>query len=118
MRQSIAKRYCAGIDKKNGVVLPNFVGDGSHVWHLYVIQHEKRDAIRAALETMGIESGIHYPTPPHLQKAFADLSFKEGDFPISEKLHKTVLSLPISPIMSDESVEMVIAKLNQILKLV
>lgn len=116
IRKSIAKRYCEGIDTNNGVVLPNFVEDGSHVWHLYVIKHDKRDAIRAALGLMGIETGIHYPIPPHLQKAYADLPFNEGDFPISEKLHKTVLSLPISPVMSDESVEMVISKLNKILR--
>lgn len=77
-------------------------------WHLFVVQHEARDQLQAALAEQGIGTLIHYPVPPHLQPAYAELGHREGDFPISEALHRRVLSLPLWPGMSEAQVERVI----------
>nr|WP_294170518.1 DegT/DnrJ/EryC1/StrS family aminotransferase [uncultured Sphingomonas sp.] len=76
-------------------------------WHLYVVQHPDRDGFRARLAERGIQTLIHYPVPPHLQQAYADLKIERGSLPIAEKLAATVLSLPIGPHMSDGQVEQV-----------
>lgn len=114
LRRAIAKRYNEGIEQSNGITLPKFKEDESHVWHLYVIQHEKRDVLKAELEKNGIYCGVHYPVPPHLQVAFKNLDLKHGDYSRTEKLHQTVLSLPISPVMSYEEVSRVIEATNEI----
>jgi dTDP-3-amino-3,4,6-trideoxy-alpha-D-glucose transaminase len=67
------------------------------VWHLFVIGHPDRDACRAALEDQGIETLIHYPVPPHLSGAYADLDLPRGSFPVTERLADATLSLPIYP---------------------
>lgn len=77
-------------------------------WHLFVVQHEARDRLQAELARQGIGTLIHYPVPPHLQPAYAELGHGEGDFPISEAMHRRVLSLPLWPGMSDAQVERVI----------
>lgn len=76
--------------------------DYSSVYHLYVIRSPHRDALAHYLAEQGVETQIHYPTPPHLQKAFAYLGYKMGDFPIAEQYADTVLSLPLYPGMPDE----------------
>ncbi len=78
------------------------------VWHLYVVQHPQRDKLQKALNEVGIGSLIHYPIPPHLQMAYADLGFGEGDFPIAEQIHQNVLSLPLGPQLEQKSVNAVI----------
>ncbi len=77
-------------------------------WHLFVVQHEARDRLQAALAAQGIGTLIHYPVPPHLQPAYAELGYGEGDFPISEAMHQRVLSLPLWPGISDTQVDRVI----------
>jgi dTDP-4-amino-4,6-dideoxygalactose transaminase len=77
-------------------------------WHLFVIQHEARDRLQADLAKQGIGTLIHYPVPPHRQPAYAELGYGEGDFPISEAMHKRVLSLPLWPGMTDAQVERVV----------
>lgn len=77
-------------------------------WHLFVVQHEARDRLQAELAAQGIATLIHYPVPPHLQPAYAELGYGEGDFPISEAMHQRVLSLPLWPGMSDAQVDRVI----------
>lgn len=116
LRQAIAKRYNEEIDGNNGIILPKFKEDKSHVWHLYVIQSEKRDKLKEGLEEVGVYTGIHYPVPPHLQAAYKYLDFKGEDFSRTEMLHKNVLSLPISPIMSNEDVSRVIERINKVSK--
>jgi dTDP-4-amino-4,6-dideoxygalactose transaminase len=78
------------------------------VWHLYVVRAADRDALQRALKANGVDTLIHYPTPPHRQAAYADLGWREGTFPISEQLHREVLSLPIGPHLQDEQQERVI----------
>lgn len=73
------------------------------VWHLYVIRSSKRAVIEKTLNEAGVGTLIHYPTPPHMQNAYNSLKLKEGNFPISEKLSKEILSLPIGPHLSKDS---------------
>ena len=79
------------------------------VFHLYVVQHPERDRLRAFLGERGVQTGIHYPRPIHLQKAYADLGYEPGSFPIAERLSATVLSLPMYAELTDERIERVAA---------
>jgi dTDP-4-amino-4,6-dideoxygalactose transaminase len=83
------------------------------VWHLFVIAHPKRDQLSQLLRNQDIGTLIHYPIPPHLQEAYRSLNLKEGTLPIAEKMHREVLSLPISPVMSNEDVQKVISITNE-----
>ena len=82
-----------------------------HVWHLFVIRHPERDKLQKHLYNKGIETQIHYSVPPHKQKAFSE--WKDRKFPVTEEIHKTVLSLPISPVMPDDEVREVVKAINE-----
>ena len=108
-RRAVAARYdelLAGID---GLTLPVVPAWAEPVWHLYVVRHARRDALAERLAQAGIGTIVHYPIPPHLQQAYAELGFREGDFPIAERIHREVLSLPVAPGMTAEQVEEVAA---------
>jgi dTDP-4-amino-4,6-dideoxygalactose transaminase len=79
------------------VALPLTAPEREHVWHLYVVRSTRRDELRAALERNGVETGLHYPRPVHLQPALAELGHREGDFPASERWSREGLSLPMFP---------------------
>jgi dTDP-4-amino-4,6-dideoxygalactose transaminase len=81
------------------------------VYHLYVVQVEERDAVRQRLESAGIGTGIHYPIPLHLQKAYERLGHPEGDFPVAEATAKKILSLPMFPGLTPEQQRRVVAEL-------
>jgi dTDP-4-amino-4,6-dideoxygalactose transaminase len=85
------------------------------VWHLFVIRHPERDKLQSHLADVGIGSLIHYPIPPHLQSAYADMGFQSGSFMITEKLADQVLSIPIGSHLSDECLHTVISQLRLIL---
>jgi dTDP-4-amino-4,6-dideoxygalactose transaminase len=87
-----------------------------HIFHLFVIRARNRDKLKEYLEKEGIGTGIHYPTPIHLQKSFAFLGFKEGDFPESEKVCREVLSLPIWPEMREEEIKSVVENIFKFYK--
>lgn len=109
-RRQIAKEYISRI-KNEHIVLPDFPADvGAHVWHLFVIRCSERDTLKEYLSKKGIHTLIHYPIPPHKQKAYKE--WNEDSYPISEKIHKEVLSLPISPVMTHEEVNAVIETIN------
>ena len=76
-----------------------------HVYHVYVVRLLQRDAWRAHLRTLGIQTGVHYPVPVHLQPAYRDLGYKEGDFPVAEAVAGEVLSLPLFAEMTDAQLE-------------
>ncbi len=80
-----------------------------HVYHVYAVRLANRDATRAALQAAGIQTGVHYPIPVHLQPAHADLGYAAGDFPVSESVASQVLSLPMFPEMTSEQVQTVAA---------
>jgi dTDP-4-amino-4,6-dideoxygalactose transaminase len=91
-----------------GFDVPARPKDGSDVYHLYAIEADDRDGLRAALASQGIESGIHYPTPIHLQPAYADLGLRAGAFPRTEAAAARLLSLPMFPSITDEQISLVV----------
>ena len=93
----------AGLD----ISLPSIRADAEHVWHLYVVAVEDRSRIQHELNERGIATGIHYPTPIHLQPAYRHLGHRDGDFPMVERLAQRVLSLPMFPELRDEQIEYV-----------
>ena len=95
-RQAIATLYLSQLDASS-LVLP-FVPDwASPVWHLFVVRSQQRDTLQAQLQQRGIDTMIHYPIPPHLQPAYAELGYAQDAFPIAEAIHREVLSLPMGP---------------------
>jgi dTDP-4-amino-4,6-dideoxygalactose transaminase len=103
-RRALAKVYrdlLAGIPE---LELPHEPAGTRHVYHLFVIRHPRRDALKSHLEKNEIGTLIHYPVPLYLQKAYADLKIPSGSFPVTERLAREVLSLPLYPEMSDEMV--------------
>ncbi len=108
-RQRAAARYLAGI-KNPQIVLPAVTHPLAHVWHLFVIQCENRAALQAWLAERGIQTLIHYPVPPHKQAAYAELN--SLTLPVTEKLHRQVLSLPLSPVLTDVELDYVIDAIN------
>lgn len=107
-RKEIANRYLAGLANTPDLLLPFTLEDEEPSWHLFVIQHPRRNTLQEYLTQSGIGTLIHYPIPPHLSRAYAEMGLKAGHFPISEKLADTVLSLPIGPHLPDEDMERVI----------
>ena len=96
-----------------GVIVPVEMPYGRHVYHLYVIQSENRDALRERLADAGIETGLHYPIPLHLQEAYRSLGYKEGDFPITERLRHQILSLPMYPGICAEAIRTVVSEVRE-----
>jgi dTDP-4-amino-4,6-dideoxygalactose transaminase len=113
-RKQIAKRYISEVKNKK-IVLPICDDFDNHVFHLFVIRTEKREDLQEYLKQHNIETLIHYPIPPHQQRAFASETsgWNNFSFPITEKMHQEVLSLPISSVMREDDVDYVIQILNQ-----
>ncbi|MGI2109505.1 DegT/DnrJ/EryC1/StrS family aminotransferase [Shewanella frigidimarina] len=109
-RQAIAKQYLDGIDNPL-IELPKVTTIEGHVWHLFVLKTTKRAQLAAYFADNGIQSLIHYPIPPHKQEAY--LGSLDGSFPISEKIHERVLSIPISSILTDDEIKKVIHLANE-----
>ena len=110
-RREIAKYYIRNIKNKN-IILPEIEEEGnSHSWHLFVIRTKRRDELQEYLKVNNIQTLIHYPIPPHKQKAYSELG--NLSLPITESIHKDVLSLPISPIMNEDEVNYVVDILNE-----
>jgi dTDP-4-amino-4,6-dideoxygalactose transaminase len=106
-RAKIATRYTAAL-VGSGLAIPTVPSWAEPVWHLYVVQSSRRDALQKALGETGIGTLIHYPIPPHLQQAYAGAGYAKGRFPIAERLANQMLSLPIGPQLDDASVAIVI----------
>ncbi len=101
-RAQIAEVYRENLAGLDGLVLPVIAAGNPHAWHIFAIRHPRRDELQARLAERGIGTLIHYPIPPHLSKAYAELGYKKGDFPIAEEIHQTELSLPMGPHLSIE----------------
>jgi dTDP-4-amino-4,6-dideoxygalactose transaminase len=104
-RRDIALAYLEGISRPD-ILLPDPPRREEHVWHLFVIRSGQRDALQKKLLEHGIQTQIHYPIPPHRQQAYPSLH--HYSLPVTEAIHREVLSLPISPMMTDEQVRGVI----------
>lgn len=112
VRRLVAKKYMEGI-KNPDIVLP-FIPDYTEpVWHIFAIRVKNRDSLERFLNDRGIGTNKHYPIPMHLQGAYKDLGFKEGDFPIAEEISSTELSLPMYYGLTDEQIQWVIDCINQ-----
>lgn len=106
-RRVIAAQYQKGL-AESGLILPTVPDWADPVWHLYVVRHANREGFQKQLESQGVSTLIHYPIPPHLQGAFKDMGFKKGDFPIAERIHDEIISLPISPSLTAQEAEQVV----------
>lgn len=104
-RRALAGLYAQELRGVPGLALPAERPGARHAWHLYVVRHARRDALREHLARHGIESGVHYPTPPHMQPALRE--FAKGGLPETERAAREVLSLPVHPLMSDDDVRRV-----------
>jgi dTDP-4-amino-4,6-dideoxygalactose transaminase len=96
-------------------VPPEDPPDGRAVYHLFVIELEERDRVREALRQRGVLTGIHYPTPVHLQPAFGDLGYEKGDLPVTERLADRILSLPVFPGIEEHEIVRVADALRECL---
>lgn len=108
-RQKIARKYRAEINNPN-ISLPTLNDEDSHVWHLFVIRCNKRDELQNYLTDSGIQTLIHYPLPPHKQKAYPALNNLQLE--LTEQIHNEVLSIPLDPTMSEDSITKVINAVN------
>ncbi len=111
-RQEIAAFYLQQLAGSE-VVLPYVAANSEPVWHIFAVRSSRRDALQKHLQENGIGTVIHYPVPPHLQEAYRELGYQEGDFPISEAIHKEVLSLPIGPHLSEAQAAAVVKAVRQ-----
>lgn len=109
-RRNIAKRYLAEI-KNDKIILPFWDFSNNHVFHLFIIRTKKRDDLQHYLNQNNIQTLIHYPIPPHKQKAF--LEWNKLSFPVTEKINNEVLSLPMSPVLTNSEIDFIIEILNQ-----
>ncbi|WP_312760843.1 DegT/DnrJ/EryC1/StrS family aminotransferase [Epilithonimonas sp.] len=110
LRRKIAKRFISEV-KNPKITLPeNTENDREHVWHIFVIRTADRSALQEYLTNNGIQTLIHYPIPPHQQKAYKE--WNDLSFPITEKIHEEVLSLPISSILEKQEIDTIISILN------
>ena len=108
-RRQIAIFYRANI-KNDQIILPQTYDENSHVWHVFVVRCKEREKLQKYLEENGVQTNIHYPTPPHKQGAYQE--WNHLSFPVTEKIHSEVLSLPISPVLTDEEVKKVVEIVN------
>ncbi len=108
-RQEISKYYCENINNSQ-IILPKTYAKNAHVWHIFAIRVKNRAMVQKYLEENNIQSLIHYPIPIHKQKAYFE--YNSLSFPITEQIHQEILSLPISPVMTDDEVKKVVGTIN------
>ena len=109
-RREISKYYRENI-KNSKIILPDTYDEKSHVWHIFAVRTKNRDEFQKYLTEKGIQTIIHYPTPPHKQGAYKE--WNNLSFPITEEIHNTILSLPISHVMTDSEIEKVVEVVNE-----
>lgn len=111
-RQEIAGWYFEELQGVANLILPQIHENATHVFHLFVIRSNRRDELQQYLALQGIGSLVHYPIPPHLQKAYKHLNYSRGDFPIAEELADSSLSLPLWPGMTQNMVAYISDKIK------
>jgi dTDP-4-amino-4,6-dideoxygalactose transaminase len=109
-----AAQYSDLLKSTKGITLPHESSQAKHIYHLYVIQVDKRDALIENLKKKDIYCGIHYPVPLHLQKAYEYLNYKKGSFPVAERSAERFVSLPMFPELSQEQVEYVAQQIKSL----
>lgn len=108
-RREIAAYYRSHITNPK-IILPQTYDEKAAVWHVFVVRTKERDAFQQYLSDNGVQTIIHYPCPPHKQLAYKE--WNNLSYPISEEIHNTIISLPISPVMTDDEVEKVVEIVN------
>jgi len=103
-RRKLAKAYLDRLSDIPDLVLPYVPQWAEPIWHQFVIRHPRRDALQAHLKESGIDTLIHYPIPPHLSEAYSDMGYKQGSFPITEEIAKTILSLPMGLHLEEDAI--------------
>jgi dTDP-4-amino-4,6-dideoxygalactose transaminase len=111
-RRSVAAHYDRLLEKQR-CVRPMAPAHSRHVYHVYAVRLERRDEAQKVLQAAGVGTGIHYPVPVHLQKAYADLGYSVGDFPVTELLANQFLSVPIYAELTPQQVSEVVAELEK-----
>jgi dTDP-4-amino-4,6-dideoxygalactose transaminase len=113
-RRKHAKQYDQLLEGLPGIVLPHEkTGYAQHVYHIYTIRNSSRDELMTALGDKGIATGIHYPVALHLTGAYRHLGYKEGSFPVSERIARELVSLPMFPELNQEQIEYVVAGIKE-----
>jgi len=111
LRRRVARAYSKGITNQF-ITLPSMPEDPQqNVWHIYPIRTPERDHLREYLSAIGIETNVHYPIPPHQQRAYRE--WNDRSYPVSEQIHREILSLPMSPVITDDEIQRVIEALNR-----
>lgn len=110
-RRAVARKFLSEITNPKIVLPENPEDEKEHVWHVFVIRTGNRDALQSYLTEKGIQTIIHYPIPPHQQKAYAE--YNHLSFPITEQMHAEVLSLPISSVLENNEIEAIIKAVNE-----
>jgi len=112
-RRVAAKKYNEMLQRADGIGTP-FEGEGSKsVYHLYVIRTKRREELQSYLVENNINTGLHYPVPLHLQKAYECLGYKKGDFPVSEEVAEELISLPMFPGLADHQQKYIVEKIQE-----
>ena len=111
-RRAIAHRYHELL-KDTPLQLPREAGYAESIYHLYVVRHPSRDKLREHLAVKGVGTALHYPLPLHLQKCYAHLGYKAGDFPVAERAARGCLSLPVYPELTEQQVDYVAAAIRE-----
>jgi dTDP-4-amino-4,6-dideoxygalactose transaminase len=106
-RSAHAETYRSRLQGQRSICLQKISPYSNHIWHIFMIETEQRDELQQYLLNHGIQTGIHYPKPIHLQRAYVDLGYSVGDFPESERLASRILSLPMFPELTDEQIHFV-----------
>ena len=109
-RREIAKYYREHITNPK-IILPETYDEAAHVWHVFAVRTEERDRFQQYLTDNGVQTIIHYPTPPHKQEAYAE--WNNRSYPITEEIHRTIISLPMSPVLTDDEVKQVAEIVNE-----
>jgi len=115
-RRARAREYDALLNGADGIKVPEQLPGRRHVYHIYAVRSSDREGLQQYLQAEGIQTGLHYPIPVHLQEAHADLGYKVGDFPQSEAAAREVLSLPMWPEMTSGQVGEVVATMRREVK--
>jgi dTDP-4-amino-4,6-dideoxygalactose transaminase len=112
-RREVAAQYAARL-AGSAVETPTTADYGEHVYHIYMVQVDERDRVRQELAQVGVETGLHYPVPLHLQTAYQHLEHGPGSFPVTERVAERLLSLPMFPHMRREQVDYVCEQLLKV----
>jgi dTDP-4-amino-4,6-dideoxygalactose transaminase len=111
-RQIVARHYLKAMTEIPGLTIPSVPRWAEPVWHLFAVRHQQRDKLQKFLAEGKIGTLIHYPVPPHLSEAYAEQGWKLGDYPVTEKMADTILSLPIGPHLTEMMQKEVISKVK------